>query len=324
MPYIDPKVIEEAKRMDLLTYLQNFEPHELVRFSSGVYRTKTHSNLKISNGKWCLWNDNGQPGDGGRSALDYLIKIQGMKFTEAVEQIVGYAAVMPVIPIPQQTTSPKELTLPKKNTSHVRMMKYLQGRGIDRDILIDCFNAGLIYESAPYHNVVFVGKDLKGKERYASLRGIGTEFKGEAGGSDKRFAFGLSPNGVSDTVHFLEGGIDALSYATLQKLNGITPIKDYLWTLGGVYTSKRHIEEKKLPDSIEQFFKDHPNVKLAVLHLDNDIAGRSATKMIMDILSSRGIVVCDKHMPSGKDCNDYLCDRLGIPRNKSTERSHVR
>ena len=72
MPYIDPAMIAEAKQMDLLTYLQNYEPQELVHISGNVYCTKTHDSLKISNGKWC-WHSRGI---GGRSALDYLIKVR--------------------------------------------------------------------------------------------------------------------------------------------------------------------------------------------------------------------------------------------------------
>jgi hypothetical protein len=54
MPYIDPEIILQAKQMDLLTYLQNYEPQELVRFSGNVYCTRTHDSLKISNGKMIL------------------------------------------------------------------------------------------------------------------------------------------------------------------------------------------------------------------------------------------------------------------------------
>lgn len=34
MPYIAPEVITEAKRMDLLTYLREYEPNELVKYSN--------------------------------------------------------------------------------------------------------------------------------------------------------------------------------------------------------------------------------------------------------------------------------------------------
>ena len=55
-----------------MTYLQNYEPRELVHFSGNVYCTRTHDSLKISNGKW-YWHSRGI---GGRSALDYLIKVK--------------------------------------------------------------------------------------------------------------------------------------------------------------------------------------------------------------------------------------------------------
>lgn len=39
MPYIPPSVVQEVKRMDLLTYLKNYEPYELVQevLSDRVY-----------------------------------------------------------------------------------------------------------------------------------------------------------------------------------------------------------------------------------------------------------------------------------------------
>ena len=75
MPFIAPELIIQAKQMDLLTYLRNYEPYELVRFSGNTYCTRTHDSLKISNGKWIWWSR----GIGGRSALDYLI-IVGVHF----------------------------------------------------------------------------------------------------------------------------------------------------------------------------------------------------------------------------------------------------
>ncbi|NBJ74846.1 topoisomerase, partial [Neglecta sp. X4] len=37
MPYIAPEVIEQARQIDLLTYLQACEPDELVRISPNNY-----------------------------------------------------------------------------------------------------------------------------------------------------------------------------------------------------------------------------------------------------------------------------------------------
>ena len=41
MPYIPPSVMQEVKRMDLLAYLKNYEPYELVHFSGNTYTTST-------------------------------------------------------------------------------------------------------------------------------------------------------------------------------------------------------------------------------------------------------------------------------------------
>lgn len=85
MPYIDPKVVLEAKKMNLLTILKNFEPHELVRLDKNNYTTRTHDSLKISNGKW-MWFSRGI---GGTTALNYLIEVKGYSFIEVVETITG-------------------------------------------------------------------------------------------------------------------------------------------------------------------------------------------------------------------------------------------
>ncbi len=87
MNYYFPKRLHEAKQMGLLTYLQQHEPHELVHVAGNTYCTREHDSLKISNGKWCWFSR----GIGGRPALDYLIKVKGIPFTEAVGMILGGA-----------------------------------------------------------------------------------------------------------------------------------------------------------------------------------------------------------------------------------------
>lgn len=53
IPYIPPLVVQEVKRMDLLTYLKNYEPYELVHFSGNTYTTRTHDSLKYQMGNGC-------------------------------------------------------------------------------------------------------------------------------------------------------------------------------------------------------------------------------------------------------------------------------
>lgn len=121
MPYINPDIIIEARQMDLLTYLRNYEPHELVKFSGNTYTTRIHDSLKISNGKWMWWSR----GIGGRNALDYLIKVKGLGFLEAVETIVGHTAVQaPIYEKPQPENKNKPLLLPDKCASNKVITEY--------------------------------------------------------------------------------------------------------------------------------------------------------------------------------------------------------
>ena len=48
MPYIPPEVIEQARQIDLLTYLRRLEPDnvEEVKGTRNVYRTVDHDSLK--------------------------------------------------------------------------------------------------------------------------------------------------------------------------------------------------------------------------------------------------------------------------------------
>ena len=164
MPYISPDKIVQAKSVDLLSYLQTHDPGELVRCSGG-YQTRTHDSLKISNGKWMWWSK----GIGGRSALDYLMKVKGMDFLDAVETILGENCI--VQPKLSPTPPKKNLLLPDKSPTDDKVREYLAGRGISKSIINECINEGIIYESLPYHNVIFVGKDSAGQPRYAAYRG---------------------------------------------------------------------------------------------------------------------------------------------------------
>lgn len=83
MGYIAADDILKAREMDLMTYLRNYEPQELVRVSGNTYCTREHESLRISNGKWYWFSHD----VGGRSALDYLIKVKDYSFIDAVKTI---------------------------------------------------------------------------------------------------------------------------------------------------------------------------------------------------------------------------------------------
>lgn len=89
MSYIAAEDVAKAKEMDLLTYLRNYEPQELVHVSGNTYCTREHDSLRISNGKWCWFSQ----GIGGRSALDYLIKVKGILLSLCLTQRVNCSGI---------------------------------------------------------------------------------------------------------------------------------------------------------------------------------------------------------------------------------------
>ena len=316
-PYVElaPAVIEQARQMDLLTYLKSYEPSNLVRVSGNVYCTKEHDSLKISNGKWYWWSR----GFGGVSALDYLIKVKETDFVEAVEIITGRIADYKPPPSTIKETPPKPLLLPPKNKSNERVTNYLFGRGIDYQLITECIAEGIIYESADYQNAVFIGRNENGIPKYAACRStIGSSFKRDATGSDKRYSFRLLAEQPCNSLHLFEAAIDVLSYATYLKCEGKDFRAENLLSLSGVYQPKKEIKESKIPVALSTFLKGNPQIKTIVLHLDNDKTGRLCTEALKELLQKEYKIV-DAPPPVGKDFNDFLLSYLGVPK-KNTHR----
>lgn len=305
---IPEDIIDRARQMDLFTYLSLYEPGELVHFSGNTYTTRTHDSLKISNGKWMWWSR----GIGGKSALDYLIKVREMSFPDAVEQLTGQVANVSPAFFVEEYRKPREeklFLLPQEAPDTERVFRYLISRGIDREVLQRCREEGVLYESLPYHNAVFVGLDRSGSPRYAFQRGTGSNFLGEVPGSDKRYSFGLAGSAESDHLHLFEGAVDLLSYVTLLRMNGRSGLEDHLLSLSGVAAGKGR-ETGRLPMALDHYLKEHPEIRRVSLHLDQDLAGRQASQKIQSLLP--GYKVRDDPPPEGKDVNDFLCRKLGL------------
>ena len=298
MPGVTKEQIEKAKEWDLLSYLETYEPHELKRCGPHEYCTRTHDSLKISNGKWC-WNSRGI---GGRTALDYLIKVRGMDFVGAVETLCGYRA-----PPPQERPKqkvPKPFILPKASRFPSAMLSYLQKRGIHPELLQACIQVGTLYESRKFQNCVFVGKDLMGRARSACLRGTHDNFRIDVEGSDKRYNFSLSAaDPKCPRLAVAESPIDALSLASLVKLSGGDWRDNHYLSLGGT-----------APRALIQFLHDHPHITQVSLCLDNDKAGLKGMELLEKaILEERSlsqrVKLVHRNPPPvehGKDYNDFL------------------
>ena len=305
MPYYTERQIEQARSIDLLSYLQTYEPTELVHIRGNTYCTREHDSLKISNGKWMWWSR----GFGGNSALDYLIKVKGMQFIDAMKILTDEKDNTHHFDT-ERSEKPdcdvkRKLLLPERNESEMSVMWYLVGRGIDYDIIKECIDLGLIYESEVYHNCVFLGFDENGKAAYASFRSSSDNchFKGEAVGSDKRYSFRIEAKG--NTIHVFESAIDLLSYATIMKMKTGNWKAETMVSLGGVYAPSPNKPITKIPAALDNALQNHPEVKTVALHLDNDNAGRAAAKSITEQLKNR-YEIRNEPPPKGKDFNDYL------------------
>ena len=294
--------IARAKETDLLTYLQRYEPDELVRCGRG-YRTRTHDSLKISNGLW-HWHSRGI---GGKTALDYLIHVRGMDFVSAVRLLSDSTAAQPSCETatqpscettaPPQEASHRPFTLPEKNRDNITVIAYLTRRGIDFNVIARCLENGTLFESKDYHNAVFVGKDVSGIPRYAMLRATdGRNLKMEANGSDKRFSFSM--RGKSDALLVTESAIDALSVATIRRKNGQPWRLPHYLSLGGISNKQSNV-----PMALRQYLTDHPEIMRICLMLDNDRAGKTAARHIMEKLTGK-YDICALFPSHGKDFND--------------------
>ncbi len=308
---LDPEVVERARQIDLLSYLQRYEPGNLKRVSGNVYCTKEHDSLKISNGKWYWWSR----GFGGYSALDYLMKVKEYGFLEAVEALTGIGAEWKPPPPSPKKEEPKVLLLPPRNENCDRVTEYLFGRGIDYQLIQDCVADGLIYESADYHNVIFIGEDEKGVPRYAACRGTVSSFKGDVSGSDKQYSFRLLAEKACSSLHVFEAAIDLLSYATYLKCRGEDYRRENLLSLSGVYQPKKELKESKIPVALQKYLRENPQITTIILHLDKDKAGRLCTVALMELLK-KDYEIVDDPPPVGKDFNDFLLSYLRIPRPK--------
>ena len=298
--WVSPKQVEIARQTDLLTYLQNYEPDNLQKIGTQTYCTKEHDSLKISNGLWHWFSRH----IGGKNALDYLIKVKGFSFTQAVIMLNNSAPVVQNFQKPHRES--KLLDIPKLHSDIQRVKRYLMGRGIDERIIDYCHKEEMLFEDAEYHNCVFIGKDDQGTPKYGALRSTITDFKRDLDGSDKRYSFKICLSDAPVSLHVFEAAIDLMSYITLAvKAHSEWYYDDYL-SLGGVYVTDN---KQDIPLALNAYIEKHPNLKTVYLHLDNDEIGRKATKQIKEALQDR-YTVFDEPPKSGKDYNDYLQNEI--------------
>lgn len=307
MPYVTKEQIAAARQMDLLTYMQNFHPAELVPTGPHSYRLKSHDSVTLSNGKWCR----NSRGYGGVSALDYLVMVENETLPEAVSIILSG---LPYVPSSPQVQAPERIPfqLPWASRNTTGLASYLSMRGIADNIIGCCIENGSLYQDRR-GNAVFVGFNGQHKPCYAFKRStnVDSTWLGEVGGSDKRYSFELSQNPENDTLHLFESCIDTLSFGTIMSLDGLNWKEENIKSLSGVYVPKKQIEQSSLPRALEQYLKEHRQIRVIRPCFDNDEAGRLAAYTLEVILDGR-YEVAPLFPARGKDYNEYVQLLQGI------------
>ena len=273
MPGVTKEQVAAARRMTAIEFLRRYRAADLVKSSAhGEFELKSHDSFKI-NGESSLWHWKSR-GIGGKSALNYLLHVEGCSFVEAVRLLCDEQPVFTPKNHANVERKRPPFELPPKSPTSTRVEAYLRCRGISQAVIDHCLQAGILYESLPYHNCVFVGRDADGVPKYAALRGTytyGKQFKAESTGSDKRFGFCIEPAQESGTVAVFEAAIDAMAEMTLA---GDAADK-YRLSLGGIYAPEEG-RDIHPPAALEEFLAQHPRVDRIEFCLDNDPPGRAA------------------------------------------------
>lgn len=303
MPWVTEEQIQELKQIQAYEYLRECQPNRLKKTrTANEWELVDHDSFKINevSSKW-HWKSRDV---GGISALRFLTQVDGYSFMEAVNFLKDGNFVY--FPQEIQTLERKPFVLPKPNGNNRRILEYLSGRGISEAVIRHCLRNGILYESSPYHNAVFVGRDESGKARYAFLRGIydnkGKPFKIEQVGSEKAYAFCVPPQTETSRVAVYEACIDALAHMTLEDGRA----DKYRLELGGISAPKEgesHREMKK-PPALESFLSRHPEIREIEICTDNDFAGRWACSNIRRFYEKKYRIIENLPQMEGADYAD--------------------
>ena len=213
-------------------------------------------------------------------------------YPEAMEFLLGGSLGTLSTSPPIERRPPGPLELPKRNDNMRRAYAYLlTRRGIDKDVLNTFAKKGMVYESADYHNAVFVGFDKNGVAKHATFRGTGSEstYRGNAPNCEPEYSFHW--HGQSEKLFLFEAPIDMLSFISMHKEG---------WQ-NHSYAACCGVGDRVM----FQMLKDNPNIKDIALCLDNDLGGQKATQRIKEKLTEMGIQH-EALVPIHKDWNEDL------------------
>ena len=297
MTQIRKSDIAKIKELDLLTYFKNYGPHELIRNGRNEsYYLRHHDSLKLSNGMWYWWSR----GIGGKTALDYLIKVEGFTFKDAAIYLKDLIQNHPPTKYYPSRKPNLPFRLTERNDCEDKVFDYLVNeRCIDPNLVKELIKNGKLYEGKFTHDAIFVGFDEDHIPRFACRRSTITNHKQDCLGSNKEYSFNISKND-NEVLHVFESAIDLLSFISIAMMYDIDYSSASYLSLSGISGNNQRI-----PIALMSYLDRHPYINHIVLHLDNDPAGRASSSSIIQALKNR-YDIKDKPPQEGKDVNDYL------------------
>lgn len=236
----------------------------------------------------------------GGNAVQFVEKYYNKSYQDAVQLLLDEHIEPISVEMQKKQNIKKPFELPAPNKSMKQIFAYLlKARFLDRDVVKYFVDKGLIYESAKYHNCVFVGIDKNGRARHARKRGtytLGDSFKGNVDSCEAEYSF--HHTGTSNVLYVFEAPIDMLSYISLHKDN---------WQQHS-YVSLCSVSDR----AVIQMLKDNPNISKIYLCLDNDREGIDSDYRIRHNLNQIGYNDVAFIRPKYKDWNEILKAKNGI------------
>lgn len=178
MAHLEEDIIERAKNTDMIALLESEEGFSFKStYGEREFKCIEHNSLVV-NGNRHRWYWNSRQ-VGGNNAIDYLVKIRGMNFRDAVLHLVGdreQTAYTPIrkavtenvsVSIPVRFVLPEQAHFPDGRRNYSNIIAYLnKGRGIDMNIINTLIASGQIYQGVQYNGLHIVGYNDEGMAFY--------------------------------------------------------------------------------------------------------------------------------------------------------------
>ncbi len=178
MAHLEEDIIERAKNTDMIALLESEEGFSFKStYGEREFKCIEHNSLVVNgNRRRWYWNSRQV---GGNNAIDYLVRIRGMNFRDAVLHLVGDREQTAYTPIRKAVTEnvsvskpvrfvlPEQAHFPDGRRNYSNIIAYLnKGRGIDMNIINTLIASGQIYQGVQYNGLHIVGYNDEGMAFY--------------------------------------------------------------------------------------------------------------------------------------------------------------